>query len=66
MEWRQKDARGEIRTQGKRGGRGEIRMREQEERNSQLVKGSAFHFLNFNVTEKGLKLLRELIGKAQD
>lgn len=37
-----------------------------EERNARLLKGSAFHFLNFNDTEKGLNFLRELICKDQD
>lgn len=66
MEWRQKDICGEVRIKGEREGRGEIRTRVQEERNARLLKGSAFHFLNFNITEKGLNLLRELICKDQD
>lgn len=49
---------GEVRIKGERDGRGKTRMRVQEERNVWLLKGSAFHFLNFDVTEKELNLLR--------
>lgn len=59
----------EIKIKEERKGRGEIRMKMQGEKcvvTKSEFRGSVFCFLNFNITEKGLNLLRQLICKDEE